>query len=83
MKDRNTVFKLIFIASIALTALTIVTGGIANGANNTLAAILVLVLIMLFRSNGILGTSEFTWKWFYSKIEKIFKKKPKTLQEVE
>lgn len=46
MKDRNTVFKLIFIASIALTALTIVTGGIANGANNTLAAILVLVLIM-------------------------------------
>ena len=46
MKDRNTVFKLIFIVSIALTALTIVTGGIANGANNTLAAILVLVLIM-------------------------------------
>ena len=46
MKDRNTVFKLIFIVSITLTALTIVTGGIANGANNTLAAILVLVLIM-------------------------------------
>ncbi len=46
MKDRNTVFKLIFIVSIALTAVTIVTGGIANGANNTLAAILVLVLIM-------------------------------------
>ena len=46
MKDRNTVFKLIFVVSIALTALTIVTGGIANGANNTLAAILVLVLIM-------------------------------------
>lgn len=46
MKDRNTVYKLIFICSIALTALTIVTGGIANGANNTLAAILVLVLIM-------------------------------------
>ena len=46
MKDRNTVFKLIFVISIALTALTIVTGGIANGANNTLAAVLVLVLIM-------------------------------------
>ena len=46
MKDRNTVYKLIFIISIALTALTIVTGGIANGANNTLAAVLVLVLIM-------------------------------------
>ena len=28
----------------------------------------VLVLIMLFRSNGILGTSEFSWKWFYTKI---------------
>ncbi len=46
MKDRNTVYKLIFIISIALTALTIVTGGIANGANNSLAAVLVLVLIM-------------------------------------
>ena len=46
MKDRNTVYKLIFIISIALTALTIVTGGIANGANNTLAMVLVLVLIM-------------------------------------
>ncbi len=46
MKDRNTVYKLIFIISIALTAITIATGGIANGANNPLAAGLVLVLIM-------------------------------------
>jgi hypothetical protein len=34
---------------------------------------------MLFRSSGILGTSEFTWDWFYSNIKKIknkiFKKK--------
>ena len=35
----------------------------------------VLVLIMLFRSSGILGTSEFTWNWFYKIINKIFKKK--------
>ena len=46
MKDRNTVFKLIFAISIVLTGLTIVTGGIANGANNQLCAIIVLVLIM-------------------------------------
>ena len=47
----------------------------------------VLVLIMLFRSNGILGTSEFSWKWFYSigkKIkEKLFNKTKYTPKEVE
>lgn len=49
---------------------------------------IILVLIMLFRSSGILGNSEFTWDWFYkklklvwSKIVKIFKKK--TPKEVE
>ena len=42
----------------------------------------ILVLIMLFRSSGILGTSEFTWDWFYKKIGKIFKKK-RTPKEVE
>lgn len=30
----------------------------------------VLVLIMLFRSNGILGTSEFSWKWLFPKWKK-------------
>lgn len=47
---------------------------------------IILVLIMLFRSSGILGTSEFTWKWFYDKLNllknKIFKKK-QTPKEVE
>lgn len=47
---------------------------------------IILVLIMLFRSSGILGTSEFTWKWFYDKINviknKLFKKK-QTPKEVE
>lgn len=42
---------------------------------------IILVLIMLFRTSGILGNSEFTWKWFYKNIKKIknkiFKKKIK------
>ncbi len=46
MKDRNTIYKLIFIMSIALTGLVILTGGIQNGAGNTVLTILVLVLIM-------------------------------------
>ena len=35
---------------------------------------IVLVLIMLFRSNGILGTSEFSWKWFYKQIKFVWNK---------
>ena len=45
MKDRNTIYKMIFILSIAFTALVMVTGGIKNGAGNTLLIILVLALI--------------------------------------
>ena len=47
LSDRNTIYKLIFVISIALTAVVIVTGGIANGAQNTVLSILVLVLIMM------------------------------------
>ena len=47
MKDRNTIYKLIFIISIALTAVVIATGGIANGAGNTVLTILVIALIMM------------------------------------
>ena len=47
MKDRNTVYKLIFVLSIAFNALVLLTGGIGNGAENKLSAILVLVLIMV------------------------------------
>lgn len=48
----------------------------------------VLVSIMLFRSSGILGTSEFSWDWFYDKVKKIWKKilsifKKKAPKEVE
>ncbi len=47
MKDRNTVYKMIFIISIALTALVVVTGGISNGNGNILAIVLVLALIFM------------------------------------
>jgi len=47
MKDRNTVYKVIFLLSIVFTVLVIVTGGIGNGAENRLSAALVLILIMV------------------------------------
>lgn len=47
MKDRNTIYKLIFVISIALTAATIVTGGIKNANGNTALVILVLALIFM------------------------------------
>ncbi len=47
MKDRNTVYKIIFGLSIVLTALVVVTGGISKGAGNTALTFLVLVLIMV------------------------------------
>lgn len=34
----------------------------------------ILVLIMLFRSSGILGNSEFSWKWFYIKVKELWGK---------
>ena len=47
MKDRNTVYKIIFVISIALTAIVMVTGGIKNGEGNTLLIVLVLALIFM------------------------------------
>lgn len=47
MKDRNTIYKLIFILSIAFTAIVMVTGGIKNGEGNTALVILVLGLIFV------------------------------------
>ncbi len=47
MKDRNTVYKIIFVISIVLTAVVLFTGGIAKGSDNMVLAILVLVLIMM------------------------------------
>jgi len=47
MKDRNTMYKIIFIASIALTAVVILTKGITNGASSVILMVLVLALIMV------------------------------------
>ena len=47
MKDRNTIYKMIFILSIAITGLVIITGGIKNGEGNTGLIVLVLALIMI------------------------------------
>ena len=47
MKDRNSMYKIIFVGSILFTGLVILTGGIKNGAGNMGLTILVLVLIMV------------------------------------
>ncbi len=47
MKDRNTIYKIIFILSIVFTGIVIATKGIANGEGNTLLVVLVLALIMV------------------------------------
>lgn len=47
MKDRNTIYKLIFILSIAFTGIVLLTSGIENGNGNTLMIILVLALIFI------------------------------------
>ncbi len=53
MKDRNTVYKIIFAASIIATALVLFTGGIAGGAASTV--LMALVLILLFTVNAGYG----------------------------
>ena len=47
MKDRNTIYKIIFVGSIVFTALVVFTNGITNGEGNLLLTALVLVLIMV------------------------------------
>ena len=47
MKDRNTIYKIIFILSIAFTGVVLVTGGIKNGEGNMLLIALVLGLIFV------------------------------------
>ena len=47
MKDRNTIYKLIFILSIAFTGIVMLTSGIKNGEGNTLLVILVLCLLFV------------------------------------
>lgn len=47
MKDRNTIYKLIFVLSIIFTGLVMITGGIKNGQGNMLLTVLVLGLIFV------------------------------------
>lgn len=47
MKDRNTIYKLIFVLSIVFTGLVILTGGIKNGEGNLFLIVLVLALIFV------------------------------------
>ena len=47
MKDRNTIYKLIFIISIVLTGIVVLTGGIQNGNGNIVLTVLVLALIFM------------------------------------
>ncbi|MBQ8912580.1 MAG: OFA family MFS transporter [Lachnospiraceae bacterium] len=47
MKDRNTIYKLIFILSIAFTGLVMATQGIKNGEGKTFLVIIVLALIFV------------------------------------
>lgn len=47
MKDRNTIYKLIFILSIAFTGLVIITHGIKTGEGNGALVFLVLALIFI------------------------------------
>ena len=53
MKNRNTIYKIIFIASIFITGLTILTKGITNQGANT--ALVVVVLALLFLVNAGYG----------------------------
>ncbi len=47
MKDRNTIYKLIFTLSIIFTVIVLLTKGIANGAGNIVLTIFVLALIFI------------------------------------
>ncbi len=44
---------------------------------------IILVVIMLFRSSGILGTAEFSWDWFYGLFKKLKNKRKNNPKEVE
>jgi len=57
LKDRNTIYKLIFILSIAFTGLVIVTKGIvnANDGSNMNMFLVILVLLLIFVVNAGYG----------------------------
>ncbi len=55
MKDRNTVYKIIFIISIALTGLAVITKGIVNANATGSIGLIVLVLALIFMVNAGYG----------------------------
>jgi len=55
MKDRNTVYKIIFIISIALTGLTVLTKGIVNANATGSVVLIVIVLALIFMVNAGYG----------------------------
>ncbi len=60
MKDRNTIYKLIFILSIAFTGLVMITGGIKDGQGDIPLTILVLGLIFVVNA-GYGGGHWYSW----------------------
>lgn len=55
MKDRNTVYKIIFVISIVLTGLAVVTQGIVNANASGSIVLIVLVLALVFMVNAGYG----------------------------
>lgn len=55
MKDRNTVYKIIFIISIVLTGLAVVTQGIVNANASGSIVLIILVLALVFMVNAGYG----------------------------
>ena len=53
MKNRNTIYKIIFIGSIFVTGLVVLTSGIADKGNTTI--LMIIVLILLFVVNAGYG----------------------------
>ncbi len=57
MKDRNTIYKLIFVLSIIFTGAVMLTGGIKNGEGNMFLIVLVLALIFMVNAGYGVGFS--------------------------
>jgi len=50
MKERNTVYKIIFLSSIAITLIALATFAISNGANSIIFGILTIILLVIVNS---------------------------------
>ena len=50
MKERNTVYKIIFLSSIAITLIALATFAISNGANSIIFGILTIILLVVVNS---------------------------------